>query len=239
VLFCYGGGGPLHASALARELSIPTIIVPPEPGNFSALGMLLSDARNDLTTTFAAPLTEKALLGSREIIEAMEKEGATAIERDFGQRDVFFERSAEMRFIGQRHNIKVDFSTADDPEALRERFAADYRRRYGHASPDAAVEIIALHVSVYLRSEKPRLAALAETAAPRASSRRRVYFGVAHGWMEADVHHRASMPKGASGKGPALIEEYGSTTLIWPGDRFHFGDYGEIRIDCAGEPRDG
>src|SRR5258707_4094947 len=56
VLFCYGGGGPLHAGALARELSIPTVVIPPEPGNFSAVGMLLADARLHLSKTFVRTL---------------------------------------------------------------------------------------------------------------------------------------------------------------------------------------
>src|SRR5207302_10186468 len=72
VLFSYGGGGPLHASALARELSIPTAVVPPAPGNFSAIGMLLADARIDLSKTFTGLLDEGTVALLQELFSEME-----------------------------------------------------------------------------------------------------------------------------------------------------------------------
>ena len=107
VLFCYGGGGPLHASALARELSIPTVVIPPEPGNFSAVGMLLADARLDLSKTFTGALNKKTVASLQELFAEMEAEARVALECDFGTGNVVFERHAEMRYTGQRHNIKV------------------------------------------------------------------------------------------------------------------------------------
>jgi N-methylhydantoinase A len=74
VLFCYGGGGPLHASALARELSIPTVVIPPEPGNFSAVGMLLADARLDLSKTFTRRLNDTTMASLKEAFAGMEEE---------------------------------------------------------------------------------------------------------------------------------------------------------------------
>src|SRR5437016_5440027 len=110
VLFCYGGGGPLHASALARELSIPTVVIPPEPGNFSAIGMLLADARLDLSKTFTGVLKETTVETLHALFREMEGEARAALVRDFGSGDVIFERYAEMRYAGQRHNIKVPIS---------------------------------------------------------------------------------------------------------------------------------
>src|SRR6185436_6232174 len=106
VLFCYGGGGPLHASALARELSIPTVIIPPEPGNFSAVGMLLADARLDVSKTFTGRLTEQTVASLKGAFADMEEEARAQLVRDFGANDVLFERYGEMRYVGQRHNIK-------------------------------------------------------------------------------------------------------------------------------------
>src|SRR5215813_3072725 len=107
VLFCYGGGGPLHASALARELSIPTVVIPPEPGNFSAVGMLLADARLDLSKTFTGVLNDASIRALNGVFSEMEQEARAALARDFGSGDVIFERYGEMRYAGQRHNIKV------------------------------------------------------------------------------------------------------------------------------------
>ncbi len=84
VLFCYGGGGPLHANALARELSIPTVIVPPEPGNFSAIGMLLADARLDLSKTFVGMLNESTVAALNDAFAEMEAEARAALLREFG-----------------------------------------------------------------------------------------------------------------------------------------------------------
>jgi N-methylhydantoinase A len=233
VLFCYGGGGPLHASALARELSIPTVVIPPEPGNFSAVGMLLADARLDLSKTFTGVLNDGTIASLKGLFAEMEEEARAALVRDFGQGDVIFERYAEMRYTGQRHNIKVPISGLDDPATIRQAFDRDYKRRYGHADSRAAAEFQALHLTAITRRKRPELKRLprAQTASGAAHTRP-VYFGAA-GTIAADIYDRAALAPGFKGAGPALIEEYGSTTLIWPGDRFEVGTLGEIRIQCG------
>ncbi len=235
VLFCYGGGGPLHGAALARELSIPTIIVPPEPGNFSAIGMLLADARLDLSKTFTGVLGDAVMIGVESTFAEMEAEAHVALVAEFGNGEVVFERHAEMRYRGQRHNIKVPISGARDPGAIRTAFDRDYKRRYGHADAKAAAELQALHLSAFVRLRRPDLARLPRPVRDMAKpSKRRVHFGeAAGGSMEAMVYDRGSLEPGFAGQGPALIEEYGSTTLILPGDRFTIGKLHEIRIECG------
>jgi N-methylhydantoinase A len=235
VLFCYGGGGPLHGSALARELSIPTVVIPPEPGNFSAVGMLLADARLDLSKTFTGVLNERTIDALGSEFAAMEAEAREALVREFGAGEVVFERFAEMRYSGQRHNIKVPISGLTDPAAIREAFARDYKRRYGHADARAAAEFQALHLSALTRLTRPELARVPRAQAAGGEPRQRpVYFGGAGGGtMDATVYERTALPIGFKSEGPALIEEYGSTTLIWPGDTFEIGALGEIRISCA------
>ena len=235
VLFCYGGGGPLHAGALARELAIPTVVVPPEPGNFSALGMLLADARLDLSKTFVGVLGEGTVAALNAAFVEMETEARAALIRDFGARNVLFERHVEMRYLGQRHNIKVPIASFDDAGGIRAAFARDYKRRYGHADAKAAAELQAVHLSAFTRLERPELARLPRKgASPRAPQRRPVYFGAAGGFLDADIYDRDALPTGFAATGPALIEEYGSTTLVWPGDKFEIGTLGEIRIHCGG-----
>jgi N-methylhydantoinase A len=235
VLFCYGGGGPLHASALARELSIPTVVIPPEPGNFSAVGMLLADARLDLSKTFTGVLNDTTVASLQDLFAEMEEEARTALVRDFGAGEVVFERFAEMRYTGQRHNIKVP-AAGNDPASIRESFDRDYKRRYGHADSRAAAEFQALHLSAFTRLRRPELKRLprAQAAAGR-PGQRPVYFGANDGMLDAQVYERTALAPGFKGQGPALIEEYGSTTLIWPGDRFEIGPLGEIRVTVAGD----
>jgi N-methylhydantoinase A len=233
VLFCYGGGGPLHASALARELSIPTVVIPPEPGNFSAVGMLLADARLNLSKTFVGALAESTVASLKAAFAEMEGQARAALVQDFGARNVLFERHAEMRYTGQRHNIKVPISGLDDLPGIRRAFDRDYKRRYGHADPKAAAELQALHLSGFTRLRRPELARLPRApTSSRPAERRLVYFGAGAGTQDARVYDRTALAPGFAATGPALIEEYGSTTLVWPGDRFEVGALSEIRIHC-------
>jgi N-methylhydantoinase A len=233
VLFSYGGGGPLHASALAHELSIPTVVIPPEPGNFSAIGMLLADARLDTSKTFVSILNDRSVPSMTEIFVAMEKEAAAALATEFGTRDIFFEHYAEMRYRGQRHNIKVPVSGVKDNDSIRTAFERDYQRRYGHADSKAPAEFQALYLSAFARLKQPDIARLPRPGAKsHAAKSRRVYIGNAGGWINAQIFDRDTLEPGFNEAGPAIIEEYGSTTLIWPGDRFEIGALHEIRIHC-------
>jgi N-methylhydantoinase A len=235
LLFSYGGGGPLHACALAHELSIPTVVIPAEPGNFSAIGMLLADARIDASKTFVGILDEKSVAGMEKVFAAMEEEAAAALAKEFGTREVFFEHHAEMRYRGQRHNIKVPVSGLKQSAAIRAAFERDYKRRYGHADAKAAAEFQALHLSAFARLERPDIARLPRAATqPPPPESRRIFIGAAGGWLDAQIFNRDALEPGFSASGPAVIEEYGSTTLVWPGDRFEIGALHEIRIECAG-----
>ncbi len=233
-LFSYGGGGPLHGSALARELSIPLVIIPPEPGNFSAIGMLLADARIDSSETFTGLLGDASVTAMSGRFAEMEHVAAEALAEEFGASEVFFERHAEMRYRGQRHNIKVPITGLDTMPAIREAFERDYKRRYGHADSKAPGELQALHLSAFAKLRRPDIARLPRRAAQTsAEGRRKVIFGAADGPVETRVYDRGALPTGFKADGPAVIEEYGSTTLVWPGDRFEVGELGEIRIHCA------
>jgi N-methylhydantoinase A len=232
VLFSYGGAGPLHCCALAHELSIPTVVIPPEPGNFSATGMLLAPARIDTAKTFVAILDEKSVPAMAEIFATMQKQAAIALTREFGAHEILFEHHAEMRYRGQRHNIKIAVSGLGSAAQIRAAFERDYKRRYGHADAKAPVESQALRLSAFARLKQPEIAQLPRAAARRPEESRRVYIGPL-GWVKARVFQRHSLDPDFSADGPAVIEEYGSTTLIWPGDRFEVGALHEINIHCA------
>ena len=236
VLFAYGGGGPLHASALARELSVPAIVVPPEPGNFSAIGMLLADARVDASETFTGILDDGLVARMDSGFAGMEADADAALRRDFGASDIFFERKAEMRYRGQRHNIHVPITGLRDVTEIREAFERDYKRRYGHADSKAPTELQALHLSAFAKLRRPDIANLRRKTPAAAASEtetRPVYYGDAGGMVETAIYDRDGLEPGFAAQGPAVIEEYGSTTLIWPGDRFEIGAMGEIRVACG------
>jgi N-methylhydantoinase A len=234
VLFAYGGGGPLHGAALARELAIPTVIVPPEPGTFSATGMLLAEARLDDTSTLVTPFNAAAVPKIDEAFTRMETGAAMALRAEFGDTDLRTERMIEMRYVGQRHNVKVPVRAGDGATEIRTAFDDDYRRRYGHADAAIPAEVQALHVSAFARLDRPDIANLPRAqSAARPHGSRPIAFGREYGIVDADVYDRYALEPGFSAIGPAVLEEYGSTTVVWPGDRFTIGTFYEVRIDCA------
>jgi len=234
ILFSYGGGGPLHSCALAHELSIPTVIIPPEPGNFSAIGMLLADARIDNSKTFVGILNDQTVPAMAQIYRAMERDASDSLAKEFGTRDIFFEHHAELRYRGQRHNIKVPVSGLKDGEQIRVAFERDYKRRYGHADAKAPAESQALHLSAFALLKQPEIARLPRAARKaQQPTTRQVYLGGAGGWVDAKIYNRDALEAGFTDAGPTVIEEYGSTTVVWPGDRFEIGELREIRIQCA------
>jgi N-methylhydantoinase A len=163
----------------------------------------------------------------------METQAAASLAEEFGADEVFFERRAEMRYLGQRHNIKVPVTDIGDFAAIRRSFEHDYKRRYGHADSKNPAELQALHLSAFARQRRPDLASLPQIGKARgAPTSRPVYFGQKKQFVEARVYDRGALEPGFAAAGPAVIEEYGSTTLVGPDDRFEIGPLREIRIHC-------
>lgn len=230
-LCAYGGGGPLHAVELARELAIPLVVIPPEAGNFSAIGMLLANVRRDDSRTFLRPLTQETVAAMAAEFATMEAALAASLAGDFGPLPITFERTAEIRFVGQYHTVRIPTTDEAFP-ALAAIFLRIYRERYGHVLEHAPAELVSLHVAALARTERPRidrLAGVLPCVAP-APATRPIYFAGAGRALDSCIYPRRALPLGFAGEGPAAIEEYGSTTLVGPGDRFTIGALGEIRI---------
>jgi N-methylhydantoinase A len=234
-LFCYGGGGPLHGIELARALKIPRVIVPPEPGNFSAVGMLLADPRLDTAQTFVVRLNPDNLIKVMSIYAELETQGRTALRREFGDGTITIEREAEMRYKGQHHSIKIPFAETDDAGKLRARFDQEYERRYGHANSAAEVELVVLHSLATLHMNRPDVARLGRPVSGRPTAEletRPIFFLEEDRFLPTQVYDRYALKPGFNGQGPALIVEYGSSTIIGPRDTFTIGKLGEIDIVC-------
>jgi N-methylhydantoinase A len=231
-LFAFGGGGPLHAAALARELNIPEVIVPPAPGLFSALGMLMAQARIEETASFLRPLAAPTLPELAGAFARLEDAVARTLAREVPAADVTVTRSAEMRYRGQKHSIRVALAPGCGEADIRRQFESVYERRYGHAQRQGAVELVNLVVTAVAevdRLQPADLRAAALASASAGSSERDIVFG-AGGAVRVPVFARGDLPVGLAGAGPAAIEEYGATTLVGPDDRFAIGRLGEIRI---------
>jgi N-methylhydantoinase A len=161
---------------------------------------------------------------------------AAALAEEFGSCELRFERHAEMRYRGQRSNIKVPVSDVTTVDALRRVFEREYRKRFGQINESGVLELQVLHVSGFAAVRRPEISKLprAGTSAV-AGAKRSVFFGKSYGHLSAQVFQRSSLAPGFAGWGPAVIEEYGSSTLVWPGDRFEIGHLHEIRLTCGTE----
>lgn len=238
-LFVFGGSGPLFGSILARSLRISQVIVPPHPGNFSTLGMLIAGARVDLARTVVTAASGDALTPIRAAFAELEASAAAALNTEPGAETIRYERALEMRYRGQKHTVRVPFEPGQTIESIVESFGEIYKRRYGHANDKSPVEVLGVRLGSEVEVPRPELAKLAGASgpagAPEPVGRRAVYFPQPHGRVDTPVWRRDTLPPGFAMAGPAVIEEYSSTTILMPGDHARVGDLGEIIILCGTE----
>jgi N-methylhydantoinase A len=238
-LIAFGGAGPLHAVAIAREIFIPRVIVPKVPGTFSALGMLMATWRQDFVRTLYGLL---GALDPREVeavFAELAEAGRTQIERDgIDANAADFSYLADLRYVGQEHTIAIPVRDpkllSGDFADLRAAFDAEHERRYGQAAPDERLEI----VNVRLVVTAARTDTLAERwlsaswipEPPVPDQSRDVIFADAAKPIRARIVWRPSLVAGARIEGPAVIEEPNATTLIHPGDVATVSDAGHLMI---------
>lgn len=237
LMMSFGGGGPLHSVEIARELKLPEILIPVEPGVFAAIGMILASARVDRTQTFLRLLDTEAATDLKHGIVAMEEEMRASLWNDLPSAEIVFERRAEMRFRGQRHSLLTHLGAAESADELRNAFESTYRRRFGRFDDKARVEFVNLAVTAFAVMERPPLRELCNCAPVGATPMTRtrdVYFAEPHRWAQAKVYTRASLPRDFQAAGPAVIEEFGSSTVVGPNDSFSVGDLGELRLRLGG-----
>ncbi|MDA9451258.1 MULTISPECIES: hydantoinase/oxoprolinase family protein [unclassified Bradyrhizobium] len=236
-LLVFGGGGPIFGAELARNLGIRRVVVPPQPGNFSALGMLMANARVDLSQSVIADLTEAGIATLVSVRDKLRQDVELEAAREFPGKPITYQWRADMRYRGQRHSIPVEFTGDPSAEALNSSFEAAYRKRFGRVlGEDFRPEVVGLRVSAESTADRPSLEILAPSttgSAQTPADRRPVHLRPG-GWIDAPVWRRDALPVGWTTRGPAVIEEYGSTTLVGDGDVATVGPLGEIIIQIAG-----
>lgn len=232
VLFAYGGAGPLHATQIATELAIHTIVVPPTPGNFSALGMLVSDIRRDYVRTQVLHLDQTNLQELTALFVAMETEGETDMIREgIDRSQIRYQRTLGMRYVGQSFELNVpwqaSFQTATD---IAEAFYTIHQERYHH-SLRKPCEIVNFRLSTFGLVPKPSLTVPA-VAAPSLEAalleHRAVYFD--RDFLKTPVYQRDRLPLHHVFAGPAIVEEAGATTVITPEYTAHADAHGNLLI---------
>ena len=236
-LCAYGGAGPLHAVAIAREIGIREVIVPFAPGVFSAFGMLFSDLRYDFVRTGLTRLEDASFEEITRIYRELEDQGRAAIAATgVKPQKIVIKRAADMRYVGQEHPVTVDLPisvfTKQDRAAIKRHFDELHLARYGTSAPQEPAEIVSLRTTVTGVMRKPPQdkikRGLASPPRAAATGKRRAFFG--KGFVATPTFARGALLAGNRIKGPALIEEHASTTVLWPVDRLSVDPYGNLVI---------
>lgn len=235
-LLSFGGGGGLVAVDVARELNIPSVVVPPGQGAFSALGMLMADVQHDNARTQVTPLRGLDLLVATASFEEMEAEGRQQLTAEgFEDSAQQTTRTVDVRYAGQEHSVTVTWPTGDDPiAAVEDAFAQLHHRQYGHTMDDP-VEITTLRVRSTGSVDKPALPTLAARTegSVQSTGTRSVYRSEAEPAVPYALYVRESLLAGDTVCGPAVIAEHTATTVLHAGDDLRVGAHGEMVITIA------
>ena len=235
-LVASGGAGPLHVVAIARELHIPTVIVPLFPAHFSALGMLAADERHDFIRTFYADLKDVDFGKLRAVHAEMVAEARSVLSR---RKNVEHQLQFDLRYVGQEFTLSVPVSPkqleAADRAAIRKAFDALYEHRYAHHSPEEPVEIVNIRLAVIGKRPTTEFPRLTRGAKALAASRQQVVFAGSERPIACPVYRRDALKAGARFSGPALVREHGTTTVLPAGAACRVVPTGELIITVGAD----
>jgi len=218
-MVAFGGAAPLHAARLAEKLGIRRVIVPADAGVGSAVGFLCAPAAYELVQSRFMPLDRFELRQANRLLAAMSREATGLASAAAGGRKLAETRTAFMRYAGQGHEIAVPLPARalgeNDIAAMRERFEAGYRQLFARHIPGAAIEILSWAVLVSTDQAMPRrLGKPRGKAAPKPIGTRPVFDAKSGRAVKMPMYDRHAMPPGTRVKGPALIVEAGTSTLV-------------------------
>ncbi len=235
----FGGAGPVHAYGLAKKLGAPRLIVPPNAGVGSALGFFTAPRAFDLVRSHKVSLAEVDFKEIEAIFQELEVEGSRTLQKTGAASDVLYERSVDMRFVGQGSETNVAVLETDvssvAPETVRSRFDEIYKRLYGRTYPESPVEFINFRVRAKLPERLLKLPKIARKSGGRledaVKGRREAFSGIAKEFIPHTVYDRYRLFPGVSFQGPAVIEERESTLIVGEDASVSVDDYGFLWID--------
>lgn len=239
VLIAFGGGGAMHAGALARELRVKEVLIPNEPAVFSAWGMLMTDLRYDFIRTTIRRADQISAATLTEIYCGMEAVARqNLLEQHIPEERMMFQRFADMRYLGQEHTVKVPIPGGVITEEMIPEICERFHRLHEHTYTfrlDTLIEFVNYHVTGFGVVDKPQLKKLDGTQGSLEAARkgtRRVNFDEL-GYHEAPIYERSRLPVGVRIPGPLVIEEPASTTVVFPDQTVYRDEYGFLRIHTA------
>jgi N-methylhydantoinase A/oxoprolinase/acetone carboxylase beta subunit len=235
-LVAFGGGGPVHAFALAKRLGTARVLIPPSAGIASAFGLLVSPISFDLVRTHRCALNELDLEHLASMFAAMEAEGKAFVARAETAGEVTFLKSLDICYVGQTYSVNVSLPAGDEALSkplIRTLFEKVYEVQYGRVYQDMDAQL--MNLRLVAQSAAPKLNE-GETARPVGRSShalkgtRLAYSGEQGKYVEHAVYDRYRLASGVAFRGPAIIEERESTTVVDHGGRVSVDDNGALVI---------
>jgi N-methylhydantoinase A len=225
LLVAFGGAGPVHANALARDAEMPTVLVPPSPGIFSATGLLTTDLKRDAAQTVMQRLDALDGAEVEDVFARLERDGAAEMRAEgVGESAVEFVRRLDLRYVGQSYELTIPAGSD-----LASRFHEEHDRVYGFSAESEPIECVSLRVTTVGRIEKPPPRTVDAADIAQAKGSREVFF--AGGYVDCPIYDRYGLGAGVSFSGPAVVEEFDSTTVVHPGYRLRVDGHGNLWIE--------
>ena len=240
-LTAFGGAGPLHANRLAHEMNIPVTVIPTSPGTASALGLLVTDITYDYATTLIERVDRLEPRAVADVFTDLRQQGTAALAAaGVASDDMAFVQHVDLRYVGQSYELTLPYpdgeATGVDFGDLLHEFHGEHNRVYGHSVPGEPVETVNLRLTALGTIVKPPL--LEKNAVKRElqgaqRDNRPVYFGEVDEFVDCPIYDRYLLSAGTEVPGPAIVEEYDSTTVIHPGYYAAVDQYGTLLITRA------
>lgn len=227
----FGGAGPLQAPAVAQRMDMGSVVIPRNPGVFSARGILIADVRVDESHSYREQSTDPAEIDSQ--LGALASETRSRLHNQgFDNTDIILERAIDMRYKGQSYELTVPVEdesvTAKTIEIAAQTFHHMYAQLYGHAMEDEEVEVVTLRVTGHVLTEE--LSDSIETSETEALTNTRDVYFADHGWLDTDIYARNELNPGEVISSPAILEENGATSLVPPDTATEITEAGNIQI---------
>lgn len=239
-LVAFGGGGSMHAAALAKELGVKKVVVPVASSVFSAWGMLMTDLRHDYIQTHIKRVQADNLPGLNEEWLRLESMAADQFtDEGVAAERIMFSRIADMRYVGQEHTVKVPVPSGTWTEQtvteIMDRFHDLHEQNYTFKLEGTMAEIVNLHLTALGKVDKPTLKKLdgAHTSTQPVVKEVRPVFFEEHGWLDTNIYQRSLLGPGMKIEGPAIVEERSASTLLYPEQSLTVDDYGNLIVDTG------
>jgi N-methylhydantoinase A len=218
-LVAFGGAGPMHVCALAEELEVVKIIVPPNPGMFSALGLLTADMFHDYVHPVISRISAIDPVELESAYRVMEAVGCETLRGEHVPlKKMNFLRLADLRYLGQAYELTIPVPKKINDESLATTVIAFHKRHketYGYSADGETVELVNLRLRAVGGIPKPEINVSEQYFKPTRSSTRGVYYETEEKWVETPIYQRGDWSIGFPG--PAIVEQYDATTVVYPG----------------------